>query len=382
MKKLIVLPDAYLDLCEEVLRSKEPAYLHGIFYILLAIMVFVTGIVCFGKLDDVVRADGIVRPEKNVSVVRVFSGGEVKQVYFKPGQSVKKGEKLVELDSEGLLNKEKVLLLKKNDYLEKKLSLELIIEAFEKGQKSVSCVNESLEARFDAFVAQRDVLLEKMSMMKSLYEEEKMLPDSATTKAEVRERFFQLSLAELEKKQFDSNFKSEIRSELEELKIGLEEIEQNLKQVELDLKNCFLLSPLDGIVHEIKGINPGDYVFPDEEVLKVIPEEKKYRVELMVPASNMGKIEPGQKVKFRFPAFPFSEFRGIEGRISVIQPDCDYSSNGSLFFTVYADVDSIFLKNKKKHEYLIKNGYEVNARIVLERKNVIQFLMKKMDFTF
>ena len=95
----------------------------------------------------------------------------------------------------------------------------------------------------------------------------------------------------------------------------------------------------------------------------------------------MGKLEVGQKVKLRFPAFPYSEYKGIDGTLQIIQPDSQISDSGALFFTVYADVNSMELRNKKGISYQIKPGFEVNARIILENQSLMYFLLKKLDFT-
>ena len=151
-------------------------------------------------------------------------------------------------------------------------------------------------------------------------------------------------------------------------------------QAEENLRNLVLVSPVSGYVQEESSLNKGDYIFLDQQVLNIVPDSKNNcRIELHVSAESMGKIKTGQKVKLRFPAFPYSEYKGINGKIKIIQPDAEYSESGELFFTVYAEVDSMELKNKKGKVFVIKPGYEVNARIVLERQTLRYFLMKKLD---
>lgn len=95
----------------------------------------------------------------------------------------------------------------------------------------------------------------------------------------------------------------------------------------------------------------------------------------------MGRLKTGQKVKLRFPAFPYYEYRGINGTLKVIQPDSQVSDSGTLFFKAYADVDSMELRSRKGESYQIKPGFEVNARIVLDNQRLMTFLLKKLDFT-
>ena len=172
-----------------------------------------------------------------------------------------------------------------------------------------------------------------------------------------------------------------MKQEIDALKIEQEELQKQLVQVKEALKNLVLVSPVDGFVQEKSSLNVGDYLFADQQVLNIVPSaDKNCRIELHVPAESMGKLERGQKVKLRFPAFPYSEFKGIDGELNVIQPDSEISDSGFLYFTVYATADSMELKDKKGLCYQIKPGFEVNARIVLENQTLLYFLLKKLDF--
>ena len=170
--------------------------------------------------------------------------------------------------------------------------------------------------------------------------------------------------------------------EYDSLKIEQENLFQEIRQLEVAMKNLVLVSPIDGYVQEISSLNPGDYIFTDQPVLNIVPgTENACRIELRIPAEKMGKLEIGQKVKLRFPAFPYHEYRGINGTIQIIQPDSQISDSGELFFTAYADAESLVLHDKKGIAYPIKPGFEVNARIVLENQTLLYFLLKKLDFT-
>ena len=81
----------------------------------------------------------------------------------------------------------------------------------------------------------------------------------------------------------------------------------------------------------------------------------------------------------RFPAFPYSEFRGIDGKLNLIQPDAQSTSTGALFFKAYAESDSMYLKSKDGSQFQIKPGFAVDGRIVLENQSLLQFFLRKLD---
>ena len=77
MKRFVVYPDYMLDDMSQILCREEPWYLHSIIWIVCGIIAGIAFFVCFGKVDDVVKADGIVRPVMNISTVSNITSGEI-----------------------------------------------------------------------------------------------------------------------------------------------------------------------------------------------------------------------------------------------------------------------------------------------------------------
>ena len=379
MKKLIVWPEKCAGDFEEVLRAQEPGFLHSVVYITVAIFIVVFMVVAFGKADDVVRANGIVRTEQNVSCVKAYTSGQIVSVAYRNGDFVQKGQTLIELDKTKAQADVVQLKIRKVDCSEKLEGVCKMIMAFENSWDSLDCKSMSCVSRYESFVASRELLDAKVARTKKLYETEKILPPTATTIFDIEQTEYDYEMSVLEKNDFESNFISGLRQEKENLYLEYQEIIQNLLQAESNLKTLIISSPVDGYVQEVSLLNPGDVVFSDQQIVNIIPVDSGCRIELNVSADRMGKLEKGQKVLMRFPAFPFNEFKGTEGVITMIQSDSRISDDGGVFFTVFADLNSTILQNKKKVEYKLKNGLEVNARIVLERQTLLYFLLKKLD---
>lgn len=379
MKKVIVWPENCVQGFEEVLKTEEPIYLHITGYIVFALMVTVFLFVCFGKVDEKVRSSGLVRTEKNISCVKVYSGGEISSINYVPGQLVNAGEVLLRIDSGALEVEKNAYVIKEKDCLEKLDGLTKMIQGYEEKKQDINCVSKTCKSRYAAFIAEKELIEVKIKRLKTLYEDEKQLPPSATTDFDIKNKRFDYEYAVLEKNEYEKSFICAIRGELDSLKIEYAGIKQTLEQLEIGLKNLELQSPVSGCVQEICLLNPGDFVFADQEILNIVPLDSGCRVELNISAEKMGKIKEGQKVLLRFPAFPFSEFKGLEGRISMIQPDSRVFDDGRVYFKAYVELDSTLLRSRKKEEYQIKSGFEVDARIILERQTLLTFLLRKLD---
>ena len=88
----------------EITDSKEiyisrPSIIYSLF-IYTIFLILLTGVVYIsvGTIDNVVRANGVVRPNEDISTVSSMVGGRVKEIYYYDGQAVKKGDKLLSVD--------------------------------------------------------------------------------------------------------------------------------------------------------------------------------------------------------------------------------------------------------------------------------------------
>lgn len=380
MKKNIIYPDEILSETREVLLNSEPFFLHCVLWIVYAIAICVILIISFGKADDVVKANGVVRPVTNVSNVKCIVAGEIEEVFYSPGDFVKAGDKLLSIRGKNYEAKRKSIYLQ-NEELKKNIQgLEKIIKAYEMDSQDIISDNKTICARYMAFIKEKEHKKAKVLRTYELLNLEKKFPKSVTTENQIKALEYEFNIAELELEEFCSGFISSIRQECDSLKIEKENIQQQMTQIQEEIRNLILVSPVSGFVQEISSLNPGDFIFADQKIINIIPATDGHcRIELNIPAEKMGKLKEGQEVKLRFPAFPYSEYRGKKGFLKIIQPDALSSENG-LLFKAYAEVDSMELKDKKGRIYLLKPGYEVDARIVLENQTLLYFLLKKLDF--
>lgn len=379
MNKLVLYTDESSSVSSEIYLWKEPVFLHSIIWISVLLLVSLVVFIWKGKFDEVVRADGIVRPETNVSFVKTITGGEIKKLTYKNGTFVNKGDILLVLDSSSLDSQKKSREAEKIDFEERYECALQLLKKMEENSSEVKISSKRGQLKYASYLSEKALLDEKICRAEKLYREELILPSGVTTREILEELKYNWEIAVLEEAEFTAGFVSGLQEELSLLGVEIKKNEEMLEQIELGLKNTVVTAPVSGYVQEISSLNPGDFVFQDQQLLNLIPEKsEKIRYELKIPAENMGKLQKGQKVKLRFSAFPFSEYKGLDGTIVSIEPDSRSSEMGSTFFLAYAESDNEKLMDRKKRFYEIKSGFEVNGRIVLESQTVLYFLAKKL----
>ena len=213
------------------------------------------------------------------------------------------------------------------------------------------------------------------------YQKEKNRPLALYNQRAVDEALmsYELSCQELEK--YKSSFLSELMQKKKNFELSLEKMEQELLRTKEEYTFLDVRSPISGFVQEISSLNAGDYLFANQEVVVIVPDDSRnFRVELSVPTKDIGEITTGLRVKYRLSAFPFFEYKGAEGEINSIDSDVRRGSGNQLCYRVYSDIERTSFKSNKGIEYPLRAGIEVNARIVLEKISVMHFILRKLDF--
>lgn len=384
MKKLVIYSDNCLSESSEFFKYKEPKFLHNIIGIVFCLLISVFFIIFFCKCDDVVHARGVVRPIVNVSSVKNIYSGEIENLMFKSGEFVKSGTELLRLKNDSVLAEKNDLENQLKDVEEYLFGIECILKTLNENLKSLihgEFCSDSINSKFKLYLSEVDYLTSKMNRAYELFIEEKNIPDYLKVLSNVKNAEFNYQQSELELKEYKDSFFNEIQNDLRNYSLKRESYVQQISQICLKLENFVIKAPVDGYVFEISSLNIGDYIFSDQEILNLIPSEtENLKIELQVPADRVGKIKKGQKVRFRFPTFPYYEFKGLEGEVKLIQPDSEISQSGSLFYKIEADVLNNVLKNMKGEVYKIKSGLEVDAKIILKTETILYFLLRKLDF--
>lgn len=381
-KQLILEHSNMMFHSQELIHLQVPEEINLMFYTILILFALIGILIFTVQINDVKKVSGIVKTMENISTVRNVLPGKIDSISYKPEQFVRKGDVLYSLDKEVFSAvKEKLEMdIKK---VESQINcVEALLRGFNSEKKDFS-QNENMLifSQMEEFFSTIDYFEEQIGILEHRLLIEKEKPEILRNENDLEEaqRNLNLSKKELEK------YKAEYLAKLMQLKNDYE-IERNILNRELqktveEFSFLEIRAPIDGFVQEISSLNVGDYIFANQEVLNLIPNDhENFRVEMIVGTKDIGEIVPEMTVKYRLAAFPFFEYRGATGKICSIDSDVRQSSEGRLFYQVYADIDKISFENNKGDVYPIKAGIEVDARIVMEKITLAYYILRKLDF--
>lgn len=366
----------------ELVQLHVPAEINFMMYSISILFVVIgIGMVTI-QINDVKKVSGIVKTQENISTVKNVIPGKIEQIYYKPDQYVHKGEILYSLNKE--VYNEIVVKLEMNiEDIKKELkSINLLLDGFYNSKNNFSDKTDLKGySQMEEYLKTISYLEEELGIYEYKYQMEKNLPEVFFNKMNLDEAWMNLCLHQKELEKYKAEFLAKLSEIKENYEFELQKLTQDLIKTKKEYVFLEIESPKDGFVQEISSLNVGDYIFADQSVINVVPSQNNnFRVEMAVGPKDIGEIVPGMAVKYRISAFPFFEYKGAQGIIISIDPNIRQNSDGRLFYQVYADIDRISFMNKKGEEYPIRAGLEIDARIVLEKINIMHFILRKLDF--
>ncbi|EJK8584508.1 HlyD family secretion protein [Enterobacter hormaechei] len=168
------------------------------------------------------------------------------------------------------------------------------------------------------------------------------------------------------------------------VKNRISEIDRNLSS--RGSSTMAMLAPSDGYVVAI-NFPPGRAITQNSEVVVVIRKNTAATMEgyLYVPATGVGRVAKGDKVKLRFDSWPVDKYGSVETTLSdFYEVNIDAHSaliplqEGQNYYLAKVRVPSWFTDPDKKKRMLM-GGMTVNADIVIDRKPLINLLIAPLE---
>lgn len=161
----------------------------------------------------------------------------------------------------------------------------------------------------------------------------------------------------------------------------VKECETYLKSYEIQNDNCIVKANVSGYFYVSQELKTGSFIQEGASIGTIYPEaESKYYAEIYVENTDIGKIKEGQEVKFEIASYPPSEYGYFEGTVENIAKDISVDqSTGYAYYVVRVKCENMTLKGKDSEEVTLINGMACQAKIIIDEKNVLTYLLEKIN---
>ena len=366
-----VVKDAELDFDDRNIR-RIGAVIVSLTFLVFGVWAFVA------PIGGAALAPGVVVVKSHSKTVQHLEGGIVKRLAVREGDSVRRGDVLLELDNtqsagelgivEGksiTIHAEEARLLAERDgqssvaYPDDWSSLadERVIEAMQ-GQ------NQIFIARQNSQIGQKTVLKQRIEQLHSQtigleqlknskqtlmgsYEEEivdlnDLLKDGFADKRRLRE--FQRNLAQangdiadlgariagikikvgetqLEILQVEKEFQEEVADRLGKAQGDLFELAERVRVLTDRVRRVSVVAPVDGMVVGLEVHTEGGVISPGSALMEIIPLGESLMVEAEVQPIDIDRVKTDMIAEVRFSAFSSNTIPVLEGRVLTLSAD-------------------------------------------------------------
>jgi adhesin transport system membrane fusion protein len=378
-------------------------------------------------LDEVTTGEGKAIPSSKVQTIQNLEGGIVAEIFVREGQVVDKGTPLLRLDDTrfvsnmGETEADRLALLARVERLsaeaeDRPLQLAEEITRVAPGlaageqalylsrqqglASEVAILQEQQRQKTQElaeFRSKQQQYRSSLSLIQSeLNMSEPLVKSGAISQVEVlrlrrsavetRGALDATSLAipraeagvkEVERKIEEARlkFRTQALQELNEARTDLSKITAASTAIEDRVSRTGVVSPVRGIVKQLKVNTIGGVVQPGSDLVEIVPLEDNLLIEARIRPQDVAFLHPGQEAMIKFTAYDYTIYGGLKARLELISADTITDEEGKSFYLIQLRTDKNHLGSDDK-PLLIIPGMVANVDIITGQKSVLDYLLK------
>jgi len=419
-------------LVTEHLQKMPSLFSRGLLYLVILIFVVALVYILVSKIDIVVESRSVVQPTSHKIKVLSDRDGYIEKIYISEGEVVEKDAPLFLIRSkEALTHLTKVdemrssIPLKKEYYDTKIASTQDELRQLE--NEHIKTINvkklkldqnhlslRSMDSDLAYWRKEVDALSKEFEDAKMLFEKrlisiayynnlrgrlekarteiEKLLSQKNITLKEnkiLEEEIEEAKSSYLNKKKI---FEKEVRNLQLEKASTLQSMQSEMERSEkmLSIKDSSSIGKRDekekgnliqaeksGIISELYFRNTGDYVRVSDLLCTIVPSGSPLYMNITVANKDIGFIENDTEIKYKFDAFPYTDYGILKGKVLAISPSAVEDKNLGFVYRIQGSLDQTYFEIKGKR-YPMKVGMTATAELVTEKKSIFSMLFKKL----
>ena len=399
----------------EYLSTKTPRafYLIRGLFLLISSAMFIAFILLFIlNIDESVKISGgeIISEEIPIEYLAPFEA-QIKTIYVREGDEVKKGDTLLVLKNDLLASalqkteKDYELVIQNLEVYSKMLNnLDNKIQFQQKQKTNINTSHEhdqrDIEIEIKGLRRQLEAQKEKVGISeKRLQQDYTLLKDGIISKLEYENHYKAYlnekeKLASVEKRYIQKLNKkkvlpNDLSSQVNEQQLTLlsskydrttierQLLEAKTQQVQLEeqlrfqkdqFEKCNVIAKINGNVSRLFNVKiESNYLPKGTEMITLTPlEEQKFYAEMIVPQTGIKDVKIGQTTHLKLDAYNYYKYGILKGEVSYIKKD---TSNN---FFVLAQIPA------QDYKFELQSGYKIKGEIITERVKLYQFIFRKL----
>ena len=346
---------------DESVLQQGRFWMRTVTWTLIGTTVFGIAWLAIAQTEEIVVAKGQLEPVGSVQDIKMPVGGVVDDILVEEGDSVKKGEILMKLDTEA------------SEQQRQSLEASIRFKGVER-EKYAEMNNAEIQMLEKNLILQLEILDRYRQLELAGAESELRLLSQLNTVEETRGRLM--------------TTKADGFRQLSLLDQQLAELKSRLAEVRVTLRYQQLKSPVDGVVFDLQPTASGFTAQSTQTVMKVVPFGA-LEAKVEVPSNKIGfvKIPVGcpkqladcMNADISIDSYPSTDFGVIEGKVTSIASDAlapdQQEQRQEYSFPVTIQLNKQLLELKSGSELPLQVGMSLTANIKLRKVSYLQLLL-------
>lgn len=371
-----------LEIIERPAHKAGTVIIVGFFTLLAAAVIWA----CLSKIDVVVMASGSVQPKGNINVVKTYAGGTVKSINVSEGAFVKKGETLINLDTESLdidekklENQKKILEMQKEIYQKinkgediSKLKIDKYDDELQPYVKAIKDSDASYKNTLESLEKEKstaDLNKQIAEIQREEYNENGSDRQKRMQELTVNQYQEAIEEADLKIKDAKMQYSVQINSKITEINGQLDEINSDLEKYKLSKEYQQITSPVDGYVNSIAVNTVGQAVSSAEELVTIVPENAEPEMVCYIKNMDIADIEVGTETEIKLEAYPYNKYGTVKGNVTYISPSAFVNEKMGSVYLVKINITEI------PDGIDIISGLSGNIEIKIGKRSVMDYFL-------
>jgi hemolysin D len=413
------LPD-WSEPTQELLDALPQRWTKGLLYSMVFFGTVALPWAMLAQVDEVGQARGRLEPKGKTMRLDAATTGTVAKIHVKEGQTVKPGDRLLELNADLLRNQQQQAQTKLESQLNRLAQLQAMQRQME---MTLQTQKLQLQAQLNEQIAEYNRAEHRITYFQNAQELTQAVLAKDQTRADRFREFQQMGIipgvqaedaerAALETSQRLSQTRSDLRqaqaelaklqstyervqregevtllastrqikaaqTEILQLKAEIAQSRHQIASLALQLKRTLVSVPIAGTIFELPVQKPGAVVQPGEQLATIAPKDAPLILRAKLSSRESGFVKVGLPVKIKFDAYPFQDYGIIPGTVRWISPTSKVQTTPQGQDEVYdveIELAQTFIRSGKK-TLALAPGQTANAEIIIRQRRVIDFFI-------
>ena len=334
----------------------------------------------FANLDVVATAPGQVMPVQAVKIIQHVDGGRIAEIAVVDGQEVKEGQVLMRLNDTEAGAEYQTLSAK---YWGLYTRVERLRALLGDRKADFSTVPE----QYKQVVAEQEFTLKtSKDQIAQLEAEIKILGEVSSIRGDLAKEKLATRVQALDAQRNLSQAQAELlryrKANMDDLNTSTGELaqtEEQMTKLKDRLQRVDVVSPVDGVVQDLKFRTIGGVIPPGATLMNVVPLDGKMHAEVRVQPTDIGFVKKGKDTRLKLGTYDFMRYGTVTGQVVMVSSFSSLDEKSNPYFKVIVSIPQNFVGDKAK---TIEPGMTVQADIITDRQSVLKYLLRPIYVAF